>query len=187
MAGDIGAETILDYWKSLGQEGWFNKDEAVDRGIGERFAETHAKAAAHALDDWRQAPDSCLALVIMLDQFSRNMFREDGRAFAQDSYALELANHALVEGFDKQVEPALRSFFFMPFMHSECIGDQQRCIALFHGLGGGEALKHALVHHDIIARFGRFPHRNPLLGRHTTPAEQAYLDGGGFGAPKNDD
>jgi uncharacterized protein (DUF924 family) len=181
MAGETQPRDVLDYWKSIGPEGWFRKDEAIDREIVEKFGEIHARAAAGALTDWRAKPDSALALIIVLDQFSRNMFRGDARTFAQDALALDLACEALANGFDERVPAELSTFFYMPFMHSESILDQERCVALFHAHGGGESLKYAIIHHDVIARFGRFPHRNSVLGRHTTPAEAAFLEAGGFG------
>jgi uncharacterized protein (DUF924 family) len=177
------AQEVLDYWKSIGPKGWWRRDEAVDAEIRRRFGETHKLAAAGKLDDWRQDPESCLALVIVLDQFSRNMFRADARAFAADKLAREVGDHALHQGFDDRTEPDLRSFFFMPFMHSEEIADQDRCVRLFHAEGGGgDALKYAILHRDIIRRFGRFPHRNAALGRAPTAAETAFLAAGGFAA-----
>lgn len=179
MTDQTGHQAILDYWRALGPQGWFRKDEAVDREIGERFGKLHAEASAGLLDHWRGEPGPCLALVIILDQFSRNMFRGDARAFAQDALALQIAREAIAAGFDRQVDPVLRSFLLMPFMHSESIVDQQRAVALFHALGA-EGLKYAIIHRDVIARFGRFPHRNAALGRHTTRAEEAFLAAGGF-------
>lgn len=176
-------DDVVDYWKSIGPEGWFAKKDEIDRTIAKRFSGLYEHAAAGKLEDWRKAPDSCLALVLLLDQFSRNLFREDGRAFAQDPYAVDIALQAIADGFDTKVDPALKAFFYMPFMHSESILDQQRGIVLFQPLEAGDYLKFTRIHHDVIARFGRFPHRNPVLGRHTTPAEQAFLDNGGFGGP----
>ncbi|MEC9344326.1 MAG: DUF924 family protein, partial [Pseudomonadota bacterium] len=112
-----------------------------------------------------------------------NLFRENGRAFAQDGYAVEIAARALADGFDARVDPDIVDFFYMPFMHSESILDQRRCIALFHAAGKRNSMKFAIIHHDVIARFGRFPHRNPVLGRHTTSAEAEFLENGGFGGP----
>jgi uncharacterized protein (DUF924 family) len=174
------AGEILGYWRSIGQEGWFRKNEAIDAAIRERFGRWHQKAANRELEDWRSSPEDCLALVILLDQFSRNMFRASAMAFAQDDYALEIATKAVDAGFDTLCDPAMAYFFHLPFMHSERIADQRRCIRLFHARGGFEAIKFARIHHDVIARFGRFPHRTAVLGRPTTPAEQAFLDSGGF-------
>ncbi len=174
------AQAVLDYWKSIGPDGWFRKDDAVDRDIARRFAESHAKAANREFDAWRDEAASCLALVIMLDQFSRNMFRGDPRTFASDPYALELALHAHRKRFEHSVEPQFAFFLHMPFMHSERIADQQRCVALAHAAGHVGELKAAIEHCHIIRRFGRFPHRNKVLGRHTTPAEADFLAAGGF-------
>jgi uncharacterized protein (DUF924 family) len=171
---------VVTFWRDAGQEKWFNKDEAFDREIADRFAALHGEAAAGKLSGWADSPEGALALILMLDQFSRNLFRGSPRAFAQDAMALEVARKSLDAGFDRKVEPELRMFFYMPFMHSEAIADQQRCVSLFHGLSGGETLKHAHEHEEIIRRFGRFPHRNAVLGRHTSAAEQSFLDGGGF-------
>jgi uncharacterized protein (DUF924 family) len=181
-AKNAEAQAVLDYWNSIGPKGWWRRDDKVDADIRSRFGELHTRAAGHELDSWRESADDCLALVILLDQFSRNLHRGDGRAFACDAYARELADHALRAAFDAQVDPALAHFFYLPFMHSEEIGDQYRCVRLFHAAGGGDALKFAILHRDIIQRFGRFPHRNKALGRPATPAETAYLDSGGFSA-----
>jgi uncharacterized protein (DUF924 family) len=183
MAGIRQAHEVIDFWKSIGPKGWFTRDDAIDAAMAEQFGDTHADAAAHKLDAWRAKPDSALALVLLLDQFSRNLFREDGRAFAQDAYALEVAQEALSNGFDPLVDAQIHHFFYMPFMHCESILGQRRCIALFQAIGSEESLKFARIHHDVIARFGRFPHRNSVVDRHTTPAEQAFLDEGGFGGP----
>jgi uncharacterized protein (DUF924 family) len=181
-AKNAEAQAILDYWTSIGPQGWWRRDDKVDAEIRDRFEKLHSRAAAHELDGWRESPDDCLALVILLDQFSRNLFRGDARAFASDRAACEIADHALRNGYHNEIDPAVRSFFYMPFMHSEEIADQHRCVRLFHAAGGGDALKFAILHRDIIQRFGRFPHRNKALGRSATPAETAYLDSGGFSA-----
>ncbi len=172
---------VVAFWRDAGEKKWFDKDEAFDRLIAERFAGLHAEATAGRLSRWADTPDGALALVLILDQFSRNLFRGTARAFAQDAVAAEEARRALDAGFHEKVAPALRVFFYMPFMHSEAIADQERCVLLFHAVvGATEGLKYALEHAEIIRRFGRFPHRNAALGRHTTPAERAFLDGGGF-------
>ena len=176
-------QQIIDYWKSIGPKGWFTRDDKIDAEIADKFGTTYEAAIAGELETWRAEPRAALALVLLLDQFSRNLFREDGRAFAHDGYATEIARQALSGGFDAKVDPELNHFFYMPFMHSESILDQRRCIALFHAAGSQESLKFAHIHHDVIVRFGRFPHRNPMVDRHTTHAEQAFLDAGGFGGP----
>jgi uncharacterized protein (DUF924 family) len=142
--------------------------------------ETYEAAAASQLADWERAPDSALALTIVLDQFPRNMFRGSARAFAADPIARAVADRALKHGFDEKVDPAERTFFYLPFEHSESMADQERCVALFGASGDAEALKWAELHADIIRRFGRFPHRNAALQRATTAEERAFLDAGGF-------
>lgn len=174
------AQKVVEFWQKIGPEGWFSKNDEVDREIVDGFSELHKRAAARELDGWKEDPESCLALILVLDQFSRNMFRDDARAFATDGYAVELAEYAIDKGYPAKVPGNLATFLYMPFMHSERIGDQQRCVLLMHAAGAGENVKYAIIHRDIIARFGRFPHRNKVLGRNTTPAEQAFLDGGGF-------
>lgn len=177
---DQMAKEVIDFWRNLGSKGWFSKDDAVDAQIADRFGALVERAVAGEFDEWRSDPQACLALILVLDQFSRNIYRGDARAFAGDPRAVEIAREALAAGYDKQVDADLASFFYMPFMHSERLADQQTCVALMHANSGAESLKFALLHRDIIARFSRFPHRNPVLGRHTTPAEQAFLDKGGF-------
>ena len=117
---------------------------------------------------------------MVIDQFSRNMFRNSPKAFAHDAMARGVARKAISSGFDRKVDPSLANFFHMPFMHSEEIADQEHCVRFFHASGSAESLKYARIHEHAIRRFGRFPHRNAVLGRHTTPAEQAYLDADGF-------
>ena len=124
--------------------------------------------------------ESALALVITLDQFPRNMFRGDGKTFAADPVAMAVAERAIQKGYDQKFAVAERAFFYLPFEHSEHLPDQEHCCALFAATGDAELLKWAQLHADIIRRFGRFPHRNKVLGRETTPEEQAFLDGGGF-------
>lgn len=174
------AAEVVSFWRDAGEEKWFRRDDALDREITERFGPLHAEAAEGALSDWAKSAEGALALVLILDQFSRNMFRGTPKAFAQDAMAVEVAHASFDAGFDREVDPALTMFFYMPFMHSESIVDQERCMALCHQHSGPDSLKYACEHRDIIRRFGRFPHRNAVLGRHTSAAEQAFLDGGGF-------
>ena len=150
------------------------------RSIHERFFDTYEAAATGKLSDWEHSAQGALALLILLDQFPRNMFRGDARAFATDPLARAITAGAIIRGFDSQVPNELRGFFYLPFEHSEDLADQERCIALNKAAGDTENLKWAEIHADIIRRFGRFPHRNAALGRATTPEEQAFLDGGGF-------
>ena len=173
-------DDVLAFWREAGEDKWFKKDESFDRAIRGKFLATYEAAASGRLSDWEKAPQSALALVIVLDQFPRNMFRNDPRAFAADPLALAVAKRALASGFDTQVEHRLVPFLYMPLMHSEALADQEECVALFRRYGNASNLKYAEIHEDIIRRFGRFPHRNALLGRSTTPQEADFLAKGGF-------
>jgi uncharacterized protein (DUF924 family) len=171
---------VLAFWRAAGADKWFKKDSAFDAEIVARFAETQRAAAAGALSHWTETAEGALALLIVLDQFPRNMFRGDARAFATDAQARTIAESAIARGFDQAVPSAERMFFYLPFEHSESMADQERCIALMHATGDADLVKWAKLHADIIRRFGRFPHRNTCLGRATTREEQAFLDSGGF-------
>jgi uncharacterized protein (DUF924 family) len=170
---------VLAFWREAGPDKWFATDEAFDTEIREKFCATYQAAAAGKLEAWEATDEGALALVIVLDQFPRNMFRGNARCYAADSQARAAANRALKRGYDQDVPEKERGFFFLPFMHSEDMDDQKRCVALYRE-AGDENLKYAERHADIIRRFGRFPHRNAALGRSTTPEEQAFLDDGGF-------
>jgi len=174
------AAEIVAFWREAGPKRWFEKDDAFDAEIRQRFLAAHEAAAAGKLTDWEQNAQGALALLILLDQFPRNMFRGDARAFDADPLARSIAAGALVRGFDAQVAPEMRGFFYLPFEHSELMADQERSVAFYTAAGDADGLKWAEQHADIIRRFGRFPHRNAVLGRITTPDEQAFLDGGGF-------
>jgi uncharacterized protein (DUF924 family) len=179
-SGDsTGPQSVLAFWRAAGPDKWFATDAAFDAAIRERFMTTYEAAAAGALA-WDDDPEGALALVIVLDQFPRNLFRDSARAFAADPLARSVALRAIAHGFDQKVALAERSFFYLPFEHSEALADQERCVALNRASGDPDALKWAEIHADIIRRFGRFPHRNRVLGRATTSDEQAFLDGGGF-------
>jgi len=172
-------ETILAFWREAGPDKWFTRDNAFDADIRDKFLPTYEAAAAGKLAEWEATPEGALALCIVLDQFPRNMFRGDARTFAADARAREVANRALKRGYDQDIPAEDRGFLFLPFMHSEDLTDQNRCVELYRA-AGHENMKYAEQHRDIIRRFGRFPHRNAILGRTTTPEEQAFLDGGGF-------
>lgn len=174
------ADDVLAFWKEAGPDKWFKKDDGFDVAIRENFLATYEAAAAGRLNSWENDPESVLALIIVLDQFPRNMFRESARAWATDDVARNVANAAITRGFDQAIGKDLRAFFYLPLMHSENIEDQERCVELCRALGNESNLKYAELHADAIRRFGRFPHRNRVLGRETTPEEQAYLEGGGF-------
>jgi uncharacterized protein (DUF924 family) len=175
-----GIDDIVDFWRAAGPDKWFNKDPAFDAEIGQRFMTAHEAAAAGRMSDWEATPQGALALLILLDQFPRNMFRDSVRAFATDELAREIATRAVARRFDQQYQLPERNFFYLPFMHSEDIADQERCVALSRATGDADTIKWAEIHADIIRRFGRFPHRNARLGRSSTAAEQAFLDAGGF-------
>lgn len=173
------AADVLAFWKDAGPSRWFRKDDGFDDTFRRRFLAAHEAAARGELDGWARTSDGTLALLILLDQFPRNAFRGTARMFATDAKARGIAKAALEAGFDQQVEAELRNFFYLPLMHSEELPDQDRCVELTRPLGN-DSHKFALIHRDIIERFGRFPHRNPQLGRSTTPEEQRFLDQGGF-------
>ena len=170
---------IVAFWREAGPDHWFKKDTAFDDEIRRRFLASYQAAAAGKLKSWEDNAEGALALLLLLDQFSRNMFRGDARTFAADPLARAVAAGAIIRGFDGQF-PDMRSFFYLPFEHSEDLADQERGIALYRAAGDADGLKWAEIHADIIRRFGRFPHRNAMLGRTTTPEEQAFLDSGGF-------
>jgi uncharacterized protein (DUF924 family) len=174
------AADVLAYWRALGPERWFTADAAVDTEIHAQFQNLYAAAVAGALLRWEDAAAGALAHVITLDQFPRNMFRGSAAAFAADPLARAAAGRAIDRGFDRQAAKAERTFFYLPYMHSEAFADQERCCDLCRAAGDEHTLEYALLHADVIRRFGRFPHRNAVLGRITTPEEQAFLDGGGF-------
>jgi uncharacterized protein (DUF924 family) len=171
---------VLDFWFGVDPKKWYSKDDAFDAAIRERFLPTYEAAVAGQLADWEATPESALALVIVFDQFSRNMFRGSPRTFAADALALEVAKRAVAQGFDRKLELPRRNFFYLPFMHSEHLADQQDCVALSRQNSDENTLEYAELHADIIRRFARFPHRNAILGRTTTPEEQTFLDAGGF-------
>ena len=176
----VAPADILAFWRDAGPKRWYTPDEAFDAEVRRRFLGLWQRAAAGELASWQGSDDGALALVIVLDQFPRNLFRDDIRTYASDPLAREVAHRAIDRGVDARIDPALREFLYLPFMHSEHLPDQQRCVALFERSGNTDNLKYARDHADIVRRFGRFPHRNRILGRATTPEEQAFLDAGGF-------
>ena len=181
------AGEVLDFW--FGREGepgygefreaWFRKDPAFDADVTERFADLYEEAVAGGLDGWRDEARSCLALVIVLDQFPRNMFRGDGRTHAADGVALESSKYALEHALDRELPAFQKMFLYMPFMHSENREDQRRSVELFQLLadepGAPDVTSYAVGHMEIVERFGRFPHRNGILDRETTPEEAEFL------------
>ena len=172
-------DALLSFWRDAGFEGWFGKDAAFDRDFSQRFAALHEQAAAGRLDDWRDSREGALALLILLDQYPRNAFRNTPRAFATDDQALALAKDSIARGYDVETDEDMRLFFYLPLEHSEDLADQERSVELATALSD-KVLDYAMEHRDIIRRFGRFPHRNPILGRESTPEELAYIEAGGF-------
>jgi uncharacterized protein (DUF924 family) len=177
--GDDRIADLIGFWRAAGFERWFEKDEAFDAAFRDRYLALHEAAARGDLDGWAESADGALALILLLDQFPRNAFRGTARMYATDPAALDIARKAVAAGFDTTIDPELRVFVYLPFEHSENLADQERCVALSASLGG-EVRKASLEHLDIIQRFGRFPHRNEILGRETTPEEKAFLEAGGF-------
>ncbi|HEY9217202.1 MAG TPA: DUF924 family protein [Phenylobacterium sp.] len=175
---------VVGFWQSAGPAKWFAKSAAFDEAVRLRFEPVHHAAARGEYDAWADTAEGALALLLLLDQFPRNLYRGSAHAFATDAKARTIAREAVDNGLDKQVEPALRPFFYLPFEHSEDLADQDfgcgLCERLLEDAGDADTLKWARLHRDIIARFGRFPHRNACLGRRTTADEQAFLDEGGF-------
>ncbi len=176
---DPEALAVTRFWRDAGMEKWFPKSDAFDAEFRQRFADLHWAAARREKDEWAETPEGTLALLILLDQFPRNCFRGTAHMFATDPLARHFARRALDAGHLQAVEPALQIFFLLPFEHSEDIADQYFSVEMAAAYGD-EYIRYALEHRDIIQRFGRFPHRNPALGRDTTLEEQAYLDAGGF-------
>lgn len=172
-------QTVTDFWRTAGPTRWFGKDLAFDADFRTRFLDLHMAAAARELDGWMDTGEGALALMVLLDQFPRNAFRGTAHQFATDPLALHLAEQAVARGLDQTLPADLRLFVYLPWEHSENIEHQHRAVELFEPLGG-QGLEFAIIHRDIIARFGRFPHRNAALGRETTADEQAFLDEGGF-------
>ena len=173
------AEDVLAFWREAGPSRWYRKDAAFDSAFRDRFLATYEAAARGELDAWAATAAGALALCILLDQFPRNAFRGSARMFATDARAREVARAALRNRFGDQVDAELRQFFVMPFMHSEDLADQELCVRLATDLPT-DTLRYAVQHRDIIQSFGRFPHRNAVLGRTTTAQEQRFLDEGGF-------
>ena len=177
---DVSAADVVEFWREAGPAKWFARSDAFDAQCSTRFREAHFQAARREHDGWLASAEGALALVLLLDQIPRNVFRGSAHAYATDPLARHYAAGAINAGFDLGVDPALRVFFYLPLEHSEDLADQRRSLALHRGLPGEDADRWAVEHLQIIERFGRFPHRNAALGRQTTTEEQAFLDGGGF-------
>jgi uncharacterized protein (DUF924 family) len=170
---------VVEFWVEAGPRRWFAKDDHFDAEISRRFGALHHSAARRELDGWAGDAQGALALLLLLDQFPRNMFRGSAHAFATDPLARHFARVAVDAGFDRAVDAPLRNFFYLPFEHSEALADQDLCVALC--ADSSESDRHwSILHRDIIQRFGRFPHRNAELGRESTAEEEAFLLSGGF-------
>ena len=171
---------VVSFWIEAGPQKWFAKDESFDREFKSRFLEAHYAAARRELDSWMESAEGALALMILLDQLPRNSFRDTGHMFATDALALSLCRQAIARDYHNQVQSDLLPFVLMPLMHSEALDDQNHLIELLNPETHENTYKYAVIHRDVIADFGRFPHRNASLGRDTTSAERAFLESGGF-------
>ena len=180
MSNAPSAIEVLTFWKEAGPGKWFKKNPAFDAEIRERFEAAHFAAARRELDSWADTAEGALALLLLLDQFPRNLYRGSAHSFATDPKARAIARVATERGWHQVVDADMRQFLLLPFEHSEDLGDQEYGVHLAEDLGDGELIKWTRIHRDIIARFGRFPHRNPSLGRANTAEEHAFLEGGGF-------
>jgi uncharacterized protein (DUF924 family) len=176
----VNAKTIADFWMLAGSDRWFTRNAAFDGALAVRFGAALKEARLGAFDHWGETPEGALSLVILLDQVSRNIHRGSPLAFAADAKALVLAKTSVGRGFHQMLPPPLAFWLIMPFEHAEDLDAQNRGIALFGTMGQHEMVYYAQMHLDIIARFGRFPHRNAVLGRRSSAAEIAFLQAGGF-------
>ena len=173
------AEDVVDFWfVQHGRDDWFGGKAEFDAELAAQFAETHAHVARGEAYTWRGTPDGRLAELIVLDQFSRQLFRKRPEAFAQDGMALALAQEAVAGGHDRAVEPVRRMFFYLPYMHSESLVIHEESLRLHQRLGGEESIKFELAHQDVLRRFGRYPRRNAALGRTSTAEELDYINSG---------
>lgn len=179
MTDDTTIQAFLTFWFSAAaQKHWFSPSKDFDQEIAQRFGALYRQAADGTLDTWAETPEGALALIILLDQCSRNLNRGSAATYTNDEHALRIARAAIAHGLDQQLESWRKAFLYMPFMHSESLEDQDESVRLFSA-AGLDNTRYALHHRDIIRRFGRFPHRNELLGRTSTPEEIAYLESEG--------
>lgn len=178
-------EEVLAFWlDEIGPEGWYKQSDAVDTAVTDRFGDTWERADEGGLSLWLTYPNGTLAYIVVTDQFPRNLFRGEARAFRLDPAALAAAKVAISRGWDRRVDEPARQFFYLPLMHSENLCDQDRCVRLMASRlrkTGDENLLHARAHREVIRNFGRFPHRNDALGRATREDERDFLDSGGYG------
>lgn len=176
---DKRALSVTKFWRDAEKDAWFEKNDTFDAEFRNRFLELHYAAARRECDDWSEHAEGSLALMILLDQFPRNCFRGTGHMYATDPLARHFAEKAIAAGQDLALDEELRVFLYLPYEHSEHLADQLKSVDLTTAKAQSY-LKYAVEHLEIIQRFGRFPHRNRMLGRETTPQEQVFLDGGGF-------
>lgn len=176
------ATTLLDFWfNEVGEDGWWSHDPTLDQRCSDRFRELWEQQRSLPPEAFLDRADDALAAIVLFDQLPRNMFRDTADAFATDALARDIARGAIAHGYDIQIGGAGRRFFYMPFMHSEAIEDQERSLALFESAGDANSLDFARQHHALIERFGRFPHRNAVLGRSMRPGEaEAAAEGAGW-------
>ncbi|MEP1207813.1 MAG: DUF924 family protein [Rhizobiaceae bacterium] len=177
---DAGAMEVVKFWIEAGPEKWWIKNADFDAEIENRFGAIHRQACKGELDHWAETAQGAMALILILDQFSRHLHRNSPKAYDQDSRGAVLARALSDSGQDQEIPHEIRYFIYMPLMHSEALEDQEHCIEMMRRYGEERPLNSAIQHRDIIAQFGRFPHRNKVLGRETTAEEQAFLDAGGF-------
>ncbi|MCF4099454.1 DUF924 family protein [Maritalea mediterranea] len=174
----VTAKDIIDFWfVEHGEKDWFMGGEEFDAKIIDRFKDTHTAAARGDLFDWRNDAEGRLAEIIILDQFSRQIYRKDKRAFASDMQALTLAQEMVARGDDQTLDNRMRVFAYMPYMHAESLKVHDEALKLFKSLGNEDSLNYEIKHRDIIEQFGRYPYRNQVLGRKNTPAEEEFLAG----------
>jgi len=175
----VTADKVLDFWfNETDRQNWFERSDAFDQIIHDRFGDAVETARAGGFGDWHDTARGCLAVIILIDQFSRNIYRDSPLAWSADDVGLACTKRAMTRGFDADLGVDERKFLYMPLMHSEVLADQEQCVELFRGLATDAddvSLDFAIRHRDIIARFGRFPHRNEILGRESTPEELEFL------------
>jgi len=173
-------QDVIDFWQAAGFDKWYKKDDAFDAEIAAKFSAAHEAAKAGQYDEWQETPKGALALLILQDQMARNLFRNSPKAFAADARALAIAHSAIDRKFDEEFEGSMRQWFYMPLMHSENMSDQTLCCDLTKRAGLDKTYDYAVLHADIIREFGRFPHRNEILGRTSSKEELEFLENGGF-------
>ncbi|MGY6706806.1 MAG: DUF924 family protein [Rhizobiaceae bacterium] len=177
MAQEVWVDDVLAFWfEELGSADWYAGGDEVDSKIKDRFTDVHLKLKSELSVDEIDDARTALAAIIVFDQFPRNIYRGLAEAFSTDDMAVQIARRALELELDSAMSDDEKSFLYMPFMHSEILADQERCVDLFRALSNEEGLKFAIEHRDIVAEYGRFPHRNKPLGRESTPAEIAFLE-----------